>query len=231
MYVKISDIKIYYIEKGNGFPLILLHGNGEKSDYFKKQIEFFCKKFRVIAIDTRGHGNSERGEKPFKIRQFAEDIYEFMKEKGIIKANILGFSDGANIALCFALKYPQMIEKLILNGADLFPQGVKKTIQIPIEIGYKITCLFSKKSHNAKRKAEMLGLMVNDPYINPTELQNLNVKTLVIAGSKDMIKEEHTKLIYKSLPDAKLSIIPGNHFIADKNPKLFNSEVNKFLEE
>lgn len=82
----------------------------------------------------------------------------------------------------------------------------------------------------AKRNAEMLRLMVNDPNVRPKELSNLHKKTLVIAGTKDMIKGNHTRLIAKSLPDAQLVFLEGDHFIANKNPKEFNRVVNAFLE-
>ena len=109
------DIRLHYTEKGTGEPLILLHGNGENSGYFVHQIDFFSQKYRVIAVDTRGHGKSPRGKAPFGIRQFAEDLRDFMDELEIERANILGFSDGGNIAVTFALKYPQRVNRLILN--------------------------------------------------------------------------------------------------------------------
>jgi pimeloyl-ACP methyl ester carboxylesterase len=224
-----TDIQLHYIEQGQGQPLILLHGNGESCDYFEHQIPCFSKDYRVIAIDTRGHGKTPRGEKPFTIKQFAEDLHDFMDEKGISKANILGFSDGGNIALEFALKHLERIEKLILNGANLFPSGVKPLYQWPIEIGYRIAKMFSKKSSKAKQNAEMIGLMVNEPHIDPSELARLTIPVLVIAGKKDMIKESHTRLIYKSLPDAQLNIIEGDHFIANKNYEAFNKVVERFL--
>src|SRR5699024_3144062 len=79
---KMSDIQLYSIERGTGEPLILLHGNGEESRYFARQIRHFAKTRKVIAIDTRGHGQSPRGNAPFTIRQFAEDLHDFMEEKG-----------------------------------------------------------------------------------------------------------------------------------------------------
>ena len=139
------DIKLYYQEKGTGEPLILLHGNGEDSSYFKNQIDYFQNTYRVIAIDTRGHGRSPRGDAPFTIEQFACDLYDFMQEHRISNAIILGFSDGANIAMRFAIKYPDMVKGLILNGGNLDPSGVKRTTQIPIEIGYKIESLFARR--------------------------------------------------------------------------------------
>lgn len=224
-----NDIQLHYIEQGQGQPLILLHGNGESSDYFVHQIAYFCHDYRVIALDTRGHGQSPRGEKPFTIKQFAEDLHDFMNEKGIAKAILLGFSDGGNIALEFALKYPERVEKLILNGANLFPSGVKPLYQWPIEIGYRIAKMFSKKSEKAKKNAEMLGLMVNEPHVEPIELARLTMSVLVVAGTKDMIKDSHTRLIYNSLPNAQLAIIEGDHFVANKNPEAFNTIVETFL--
>ncbi len=223
------DINHYYIEKGTGFPLILLHGNGEDCGYFVHQMEPFAKHFRVIAIDTRGHGQTPRGEASFSIRQFAEDLLDFMNLHQIEKAHILGFSDGGNIAMVFALMHPERVEKLILNGANLNASGVKRKVQIPIEIGYRIAKIFATKSPAARKNAEMLGLMVNDPNVKAEELSCIQNPTLIIAGEKDMIKDSHTRLIAKSIPEAMLSIIPGNHFIANKNPDTFNEVVLRFL--
>ena len=223
------DINHYYIKKGTGFPLILLHGNGEDCGYFVHQMEPFAKHFRVIAIDTRGHGQTPRGEASFSIRQFAEDLLDFMNLHQIEKAHILGFSDGGNIAMVFALMHPERVEKLILNDANLNASGVKRKVQIPIEIGYRIAKLFATKSPAARKNAEMLGLMVNDPNVKVEELSCIQNPTLVIAGEKDMIKDSHTRLIAKSIPEAMLSIIPGNHFIANKNPDTFNEVVLRFL--
>lgn len=75
----------------------------------------------------------------------------------------------------------------------------------------------------------MLGLMVNDPNIESEELSKITVPTLVISGTKDMIKKSHTKEIAKVLPNAKLAIIEGSHFIASENPKVFNRVVEQWL--
>ena len=97
------DIKLHYEEAGEGFPLVLLHGNGEDHTYFKRQMEPFSQSYRVIAVDTRGHGLSPRGTAPFTLEQFAEDLKEFLDGLGVVHCHLLGFSDGGNIALLFAL--------------------------------------------------------------------------------------------------------------------------------
>lgn len=89
--------------------------------------------------------------------------------------------------------------------------------------------MFAGKSEKAKRNMEMLGLMVNEPNIKIEELHSIQIPTLVIAGKNDMIKEKHTKEIADNISNSELSIIVGNHFIANKQSKIFNHEVEKFL--
>lgn len=225
------DIELYYREKGHGEPLIFLHGNGEDSTYFENQTEYFQSRYRVIALDTRGHGKSPRGTKPFTVEQFSCDLYDFMRLHEISKAVILGFSDGANIAMKFAMKYPDMVKALILNGGNLNANGVKRTTQIPIEIGYRIAKHFAQKSPEAGKNTEMLGLMVNEPNIAPFELSKITMPTLVICGKRDMIKESHTKEIAQCIPDAELAFIRGDHFIASKQSVKFNRVVDDFLKK
>lgn len=223
------DISLYYQEQGEGEPLFLLHGNGEDGTYFANQLSFFSDRYRVIAVDTRGHGKSPRGTASFTMEQFAVDLHKLMDKLEIQKAIILGFSDGANIAMKFALKYPERVNALILNGGNLDTKGVKRSIQIPIEIGYRFAKLFAGKSEEAKTHMEILGLMVHEPNIKPEELRAIQAPTLVIAGTKDMIKQSHTEIIAQNIPNAKLSVIPGDHFIASKNAERFNKEVQDFL--
>ena len=213
------EFQIYYTEQGQGTPCVLLHGNGESSDYFT----------RVFAVDTRGHGKSPRGDAPFTLAQFVEDLKQLLDYLELKKIILLGFSDGGNIAMMFTLKYPQYVKKLILNGANLTAKGVKSSVQIPIIFGYWITSLFSLFSKNAKASQEMLRLMVKEPNVSPDELEQIAVPTLVIAGKQDMIKEHHTKLIAKSIPKSELILIEGDHFIANKESAVFNEKIESFL--
>ena len=224
------NIQLHFTESGAGFPLILLHGNGEDSSYFEHQVVCFSKHFRVIALDTRGHGNSPRGDAPFTLKRFAEDLRIFMDAHSIDRAHILGFSDGANIALEFAMKYPARVEKLILNGGNLRPWGVKFYVQLPVVLGYWAAKAISVFDKRAIAKAELLGLMVTQPHINRKDLADLKIPTLVIAGERDMIRDGHTREIHASIPGSELAIIPGDHFVAHGNPEVFNRAVLEFLD-
>ena len=216
------DISLYYEKRGAGEPLVLLHGNGEDGSYFLHQMEAFSREFLVYALDTRGHGRSPRGSAPFTISQFAEDLLAFLDEQGLKRVNLLGFSDGGNIALTFALRHPERVRRLVLNGANLNPRGVKAWVQLPIVLGYQIA---------SRTNAEMLGLMVHEPQIPPSELAGLMMPVLVIAGTRDMIREDHTRLMAREIPGARLALIPGNHFIARRNPAAFNRAVWSFFQE
>ena len=223
------DIALNYVEAGEGFPLVLLHGNGEDHTYFKHQMGPFSDRYRVIALDTRGHGRSSRGTAPFTLDQFAEDLKEFLDRKGIEKCHLLGFSDGGNIALLFALKYPRYVEKLILNGANLSPSGVKLSTQLPIIAGWAVCRAFACFSQKARRNWELLNLMVTQPHIRAQDLERLAMPVLVAAGEQDMIRESHTRAIAAAIPGSRLAILPGDHFVARRNWQAFNPLVLEFL--
>lgn len=225
------EIQLYYQEKGTGIPLVLLHGNGENGTYFQHQIDEFSKDYRVIAVDTRGHGNSPRGSSPFTLGQFAEDLKAFLDKMGLSHVILLGFSDGGNIAMLFTLRYPGYVDRLILNGANLYPAGVHLKVQIPILLGYGITSLLALFSAQAAKNRDFLRLMVKEPHIAPDDLGKIRIPVLVIAGTDDMIREKHTRKIAAALPDSQLVFIEGDHFIARKNSISFNQAVRGFLEQ
>lgn len=244
------DITLNVMERGSGKPLVLLHGNGESLEYFKSQIRYFSRSYRVIAVDTRGHGGSERGSAPFTLKQFAKDLKALLDTMGIRKISLLGFSDGGNIALIFALKYPDSVERLILNGANLNPFGMKASVLIPIAFEYAAAVVkasggsdalrhmtggedrkISAQKREAVRKKELFGLMIREPWIRPKHLQEISCPTLVIAGTKDMIRTSHTRLIAKRIRSTRLVLLRGDHFIAAGRSRAFNRAVERFLRE
>ena len=200
-------IKHNYIEKGEGEVLIMLHGNGLDSSYFYHQINYFSTKYRVIAVDSRGHGRTPRGDKPLTILQFSEDLRIFMDMHDIEKAHILGFSDGANVAIRFA----------------------RFTFRIGIKLLELINATFSISLEKRRLRVERLELMKNEPVVSADELKSIKSKTLVVAGTFDLMYGSHTKFIAEHIPDAQLEFIPGKHTVARWNYKRFNSALGDFL--
>ena len=106
----------------------------------------------------------------------------------------------------------------MLNGANLDAHGVKPSVQLPIEAGYRVASFFGRRSGRARRNAEMLGLMVNDPNIAPEELAALSMPTLVVAGTRDMIKEEHTRVYSEQHPGCKARLRGGGSLRGEEEP-------------
>lgn len=224
------DIQLFYREYGSGEPMILLHGNGSSGAYFKHQIPAFSEQYRMILPDTRGHGNSPRGTAEFTIRQFAEDLNTFLIRLGLEKIILLGFSDGANIAMQFAVRYQEKLRLLILDGGNLDPTGVKRRHQAPIEAEYSAMQLIAEPTEEERKRIGLLELQVHDPNISPAELKTVTVPTLVMAGTEDIIKTSHTKRIASLLPNAELTILNGGHCVAREEPTAFNTAVQQFLD-
>lgn len=215
--------RLSFIDEGCGETLVLLHGNGESSEHLRAQIDAFKTDFRVIAPDTRGHGRSPRGNAPFTLEQFAIDLDGLFDELNISHAHILGFSDGANIAMLFALEFPERVLSLVLAGANLCPEGLKDNVRAQDKID-----LAKALQSGDIRRIEMLRLMTDEPHINPAALTQIAVPTLIIAGTRDMIKEEHTRLIAESIPGAQLRFIEGTHFVVYEDPDTFNQAIEEF---
>jgi len=229
-----AGAKIYYAEYGdeNAYPVIFLHGNGEDASVFKKQIGPFSEKFHVIMIDSRAHGRSTRGDAELTISSMADDVIAVMDEMGIKKTAVVGFSDGGNIALKAAARYPERIEKLVAAGANISTAGIKGSVQYPILLGYALLKIFSLFGEKGKQKLEIIGLMAKEPEITIEELSGIKAKTLIIAGERDVVKEEHTKLISRSIPKAGLEIIKNaGHFVFDNNAEETNGKILEFLDE
>ena len=160
------DIELYFEKYGHGAPLILLHGNGDSHAFFAGQIPTLAKRFTVYAVDTRGHGQSPMGSKPFTLTQFADDLLGFMNGHGIERAHIVGASDGANIAMLFALRCQQRICSLVLNSGNLVPESLAPGFLSDIQRRYAE--IADSDDPGARYETALLRLMIEELHI-PSE--------------------------------------------------------------
>lgn len=228
-FVKSNNTKIYYEVYGKGDPLLLLHGNGQSISDFSKQIPEFAKHFKVIAVDTRGQGNSiDTISKKFSYNQFSEDMKVLLDTLHLKQVNLVGWSDGGNTGLTLAMKYPQYVKRLVTMGANLNPSDKSISRKVKKRIRKDIAKL--KKNGNYKVAVRLLEMLLREPNILPSELEKISAKTLILAGEKDIILEQHTKLIGNSISNSKVIILKKQtHFLPHENPKLFNKTVLEFL--
>lgn len=113
-FAEVNDIKICYEIKGEGEPLILVHGFGATKEVWIAQYEPLAEHFKVIRFDNRGAGKSDRPDEPYNMEMFADDIAGLMDHLNIEKSHILGWSLGGMIVQQFALKFPERINKIVL---------------------------------------------------------------------------------------------------------------------
>ncbi|NHJ25748.1 MAG: alpha/beta hydrolase [Candidatus Lokiarchaeota archaeon] len=122
-FANVNGLKVCYRVDGDGYPLILIHGFGSKKESFMAQVPTLSQKFKVLTYDARGAGKTERPNNPYSMDMFADDLKALMDYLKFKKAHLLGLSMGGMIALTFTIKYPSMVNKLILiNTLAKFPE-------------------------------------------------------------------------------------------------------------
>lgn len=192
----LSDTTLYYEVSGTGAPLLLLHGNGEDHTIFTELCAALSQDFTVYAIDSRGHGKSIP-IKEFHYTDMAEDIVQFIRALGLDRPMVYGFSDGGIIALLLAIEHPESVSRVVVSGANARPSGLKRLPHLSFLFSY------------IKTRDPLTKLMLHEPKITAEMLRQIEAPTLVIAGSRDLIRPRHTKWIAASIPGAKLLILPG----------------------
>lgn len=232
-YFQTEGANIYYEKKGNWesgkYPVVLLHGNGESMEIFDKTIEPLLSRLPFIAIDTRGHGKSEITDAnyDFSYKVFANDVSSLLKGVGINQFDIVGFSDGAIIALLLASnkETAMHVMRVVAVGANISPKGLKS---------FAVNAISNDK-RTAEAKGDRLtsalcSLMLREPNITASELASIYARVTVVAGSSDMIKRAHTEQIANSIIHARLVIIDGaDHMIPQKFPeKLREIMIDEF---
>lgn len=215
MFIEVNNIKLYYEKAGSGYPIILLHGNGENHHIFNTTVNILKEYFTVYAIDTRGHGESSNVSE-LHYNEMAEDIYSFIHKLKLDKPILYGFSDGGIIGLLLSIKYPNLLSTLIISGVNTNPNGLQKKWLILFKIIYKF------------KKTKEYKLMLEEPNITIDMLHKITVPTYITVGSKDVIRKKHTNLIHNNIPNSKLKIFDNE----DHGSYIINSDkIAKYLLE
>lgn len=199
MLVEVNNININYEVCGQGSPIILLHGNQETHEIFDKLIEKLQVNYTVYALDSRCHGKSDNPDK-ISYNLIAEDTIAFIKKLKISKPILYGFSDGGIVGLLIAIKEPDILSNLIISGANITPDATTKLVTILTRLFYFFT------------KNKLIKMMLDEPNIPLEDLQRITIPVHVLAGEKDVIRLNHTKLIANNIKNSTLEIVKSeNH--------------------
>ncbi|MDR0752291.1 MAG: alpha/beta hydrolase [Christensenellaceae bacterium] len=204
-------LSLYYEIIGDGArDIIFLHGNGEDSSIFKRIAEQLAKLcFKVYLLDSRGHGKSERVQK-LSYYDMACDLLEFIKYLKIQKPLVYGFSDGGIVALLAVIINETFINKILVSGINLNPNGLKLRVRIPMWCKYIFT------------KNDMLKLMLTQPNIGINDLKKIKAQVVVFLAQHDMVRRGHSNAIVKNVQNSKIVIVNNekHHTYVLDNDKL-----------
>jgi pimeloyl-ACP methyl ester carboxylesterase len=231
-YYDIRGFKMYCEIYGEGQPLLIIHGNQGSIDNFLYQIPYFSKKYKVIIADSRAQGKSTDKGDSLTYEMMADDYAALLDVLKIDSAFVIGWSDGGINGLLLAMRHPEKVKKLAATGANL----TADTLAVPQEIWDMVTPLVSmlktkaNKTDQEKNALKLFRLLVEQPNISLADLHTIKCPTLVIGGDHDVIKEEHTMLIYKNIPQAYLWILPASgHSTPIVYKDDFNAVVDRFF--
>jgi len=231
-YYDLRGFKMYAETYGQGAPLLIIHGNGGSINNFVYQIPYFSKKYKVIVADSRAQGNSADSGDSLSYEMMADDYSALLDAMKLDSVYVIGWSDGGINALLLAIRHPEKVKKLASTGANLVPDTTAVPGAIWDMVMPSYSALRSKATKTAKEQNEykLLRLLVEQPHIPLTDLQKIACPSLIIGGDHDVIKEEHTMLIYKNIPKAYLWILPGSgHSTPIVYRDDFNAVVDRFF--
>ncbi|MCG2614491.1 alpha/beta hydrolase [Terrimonas sp. NA20] len=228
-YYEIRGFKMYCEVYGTGEPLLIIHGNGGSIDNFIYQIPYFAKKYKVIIADSRSHGKSADPGDSLTYEMMADDYAALLDALKIDSANVIGWSDGGINGILLAQRHPGKVKKLAITGANLAPDTTAVPQEIWDMVRPSLAALNAKstKTPQEKHSLKLLKLLCEQPHISPSSLQNVLCPALVIGGDHDVIKEEHTLLIYKNIPKAYLWILPG---AGHSTPVIYAEDFNRVVD-
>jgi len=236
-YAPVNGIKIWYASYGRGQPVILLHGGLANSNYWGNQVRALAPHYRVIVMDSRGHGRSTRDERPFGYDLMAADVLALMDYLKIPTAAIVGWSDGAILGLDMAIHHPERLTKLFAFAANSDPSGVKDVSQSPTFNAYiaRAQKEYEKLSSTPEEYASFLEqisrMWATQPHFTAEQLRRIAVPIWIVDGDHDeAIKRENTEFMAAQISNAGLLLQPQvSHFSFLQDPLQFNSDLLHFL--
>ena len=219
-YVVSGDASIYYESEGSGIPVLLLHGNGQSHAVFAAYADALKASYQVILPDSRAHGLSRwRGgakEKPrLSTDLLAEDVKCILDALHLKRAVLFGFSDGANVALEAASRYPERVLAVIVANGNALPQGLAFPVYEAVRLqsavcsaAERICPLRGLRKALSHRRA-LNELLLSSPGLSAARLHLIKAPVLLLAGDCDIIRLPHTKWMAAQIPQAKLVVFKG----------------------
>jgi pimeloyl-ACP methyl ester carboxylesterase len=238
-YAPVNGLKMYYEVHGTGKPLLLLHG----AFGFATVYPALAKNRQVIAVELQGHGHTGDIDRPLTVEQLADDTAALLKHLKIEQADIFGYSMGGTVGLGVAIRHPQLVRKLAINGSyygkmeDAFePATFKQFKSLPADFAPPILKTpYDKVAPDPKQwpvlvaKVKKAGLEFKG--FTPDEMKAITAHVLITLGDHNGVRPEHAVEMYRLIPNAQLAIFPAaDHFMILQKPDKLLPTIAAFLD-
>jgi pimeloyl-ACP methyl ester carboxylesterase len=242
-HVSVNGARLWYAEwnlAATGTPVILLHGGYANSSYFGHLVRDLASHgYRVIAMDSRGHGRSTRSDAPYTYHLLAEDVVGVLHALHVPRVSVVGWSDGGSTGYDLAIHHPDVLAALFAFGAnadlsalrdgfDTAPTFAAYLKRVPEE--YRR--LSPTPAGWASFDAAVGKMWSTEPNFTADQLRSIRTPTLVADGEHDeAIRPEHIRYLSETIPGARLLFLPGvSHFAMLQDPAAFDAAVLAFLD-
>ncbi|MFF0947373.1 alpha/beta fold hydrolase [Rhizobium leguminosarum] len=231
---EVNDIKMYYAEYGEGDPILFIHGGLGNAEVWGHQVADFAKDHRVIVADSRGHGRSTRSQQPFGYDLMTSDYVALLDYLKIDKVTLVGWSDGGIIGIDMAMKHPEKLTRVIAQAANVTTDGVKadvmnnKTFNDYINVAGDYYRKLSPTPNEYDAFVTQISEMwATQPTWTAADLGKIAVPvTLAIGDHDEAVKLDHTEMMAKDIPGAKLVILKNaSHFAMLQDPTGYDAMI------
>ena len=231
-YYTIRGIKMYCEIYGEGKPILMIHGNGGSIETFKNNIPYFAKKYKVIVADSRSQGKTIDANDSLSFEMMADDEAALLDALHIDSAYVIGWSDGGINALLLAMQHPEKVIRLVSTGANLWPDSTAIAPSLWKDGKKYFDTVNTKYFTTAQQKIDWKLFLLDwyQPNISLHQLHSIKCPSLIMCGDHDIIRIEHTVLIYQNIPNAYLWIVPNSgHPTLIEHADEFNKKADEFF--
>jgi len=234
-----DGVRIVYDVAGDGPPVVLLHGGSADSSWWGDLVPALAERHTVITMDSRGHGRSSFDERQLTFRRLADDTLALLDELEIDQADIVGWSDGAIIALDIALRRPERLRKVVAYGVNFDLNGYRGSDAEPRsspgaeQFIAENPARYQADSPAPERWDEFLAnlrqMWTTEPNWTQEEMRSIQTPILVLDGlEEEVIDIDHVRLLAELLPNGTLELMPGTgHFaMIDRSEEFARIVVN-----
>ena len=250
--VEVNGMKVYYEVSGGGDPLIVLHGAYMNIPSMGGIIPALAERHRVYAVEFQGHGRTTDIDRPITYENLGDDVAVFMDAVGLEKADVFGYSMGANAGLQLAIRHPEKVGRLIVASAAYDIEGLQPAFRafIPqLTVEMMLAMPFAEEYKQLAADPDGFPALVkklialeHEPLAWEADVKALETPVLVITGDADVATLEHSVAMFRllgggdmgdmgqPLPASRLAVMPAtSHTAVITQTDMLISFIEPFL--